>query len=275
MFSKVFAIVSVVLAVSSQVHGHGGVQPFLGVNGTLVKSDISKLVASSPCGQVDIASGVASATPVQAAADGTFTATGVTFDTGSDGSESVSANVDPTAQGTSFTTPVTITTNGDPAPATTSVTSPIVAALPAGTTCTGGATGNVCLVQFVTTAGFANCVAVAQGAAGASNATAAATTASNATTAATTASNATTAATTATNATTAATTASNATTAAGTTTAATGKAAKKAAKAAAKSAKAAAKAGTRAPRALLAALEVRGEEAYGVAKRGLLNWVWA
>jgi len=295
MFSKVFATVSVMLAVSSQVHGHGGVQPFFGVTGTLAKSDISKLVASSPCGNVDIASSLDTSTAVPAAADGTFDVTGVTFDTGSDGSESVSANVDPTATGASFTTPVTITTNGDPAPATTSVASPIVAALPAGTTCTGGAAGNLCLVQFVTTAGFANCVAVSQGAAStASNATTAATTASNATTAATTASNATTAATTASNSTTAATTASNTTVAAGTTaanttTAATGKAAKKAAKAAAKAAKAAAgttpatpatakaapKAGTRAARALLAELEARSEEVYGVAKRGLLSWVWA
>ncbi|KAJ6479490.1 hypothetical protein C8R47DRAFT_983316 [Mycena vitilis] len=166
MFSQLLATVSLVLALSSQVHAHGGVQPFLGVTGTLAKSDISRLNTASPCGaNIDVASSLDSATAVPAAADGTFAVTGVTFDTGSDGSESVKANVDATGAGTDFTTPVTITTNGDPAPATTSVTSPIQATLPSGTVCTGGAAKNLCVVQFVTSAGFANCVAVSQGAA--------------------------------------------------------------------------------------------------------------
>ena len=39
--------------------------------------------------------------------------------------------------------------------------------LPAGTACTGGATGNKCLVSFTTAGGFGNCVAVSQGAAAA------------------------------------------------------------------------------------------------------------
>lgn len=54
----------------------------------------------------------------------------------------------------------------------------MTAALPAGTTCTGGATGNKCLVSFKTAGGFGNCVVVQQGnatAAGASTGAAATT----------------------------------------------------------------------------------------------------
>ncbi|KAJ7660276.1 hypothetical protein DFH06DRAFT_1089592 [Mycena polygramma] len=229
MFSQLLATVSLVLAISSQVHAHGGVQPFLGVTGTLAKSDISRLNAASPCGaNIDVASSLDSATAVAAAADGTFAVTGVTFDTGSDGSESVKANVDATGAGTDFTTPVTITTNGDPAPATTSVTSPIQATLPSGTVCTGGAAKNLCVVQFVTSAGFANCVAVSQGAAtgaAAGNSTATAATGANSTAAAGTA------ATGANSTAAAAGTAANSTAAAGTAAAGTAAAAKGAKKA--------------------------------------------
>ncbi|GAW08656.1 gas1-like protein [Lentinula edodes] len=100
MFSKVFASLSVLLAISVQVNAHAAIAPALGVDGT----------------------------PVRA----------------------------PTA--------VTVSQNGDAAP-TTVGSDQIVAALPAGTTCSGGTAGNLCLVQFTTTAGFGNCVVVAQGAA--------------------------------------------------------------------------------------------------------------
>lgn len=54
--------------------------------------------------------------------------------------------------------------------------------LPAGTSCTGGASKNLCLVSFTTAGGFGNCVVVQQGgAAAATNATAPAATAANAT----------------------------------------------------------------------------------------------
>jgi len=251
MFSKVFATISVLLAVSSQVHGHAIIAPPLGVTGTPARSDVQRPSTASPCGTINVASTLDTSTPVQAAADGTFTTTATDFNAGADGSTSVSAKVDPTAQGTTFTTPVTVSANGIAAP-TTVGSAQIVAALPAGTTCSGGTAGNLCLVQFTTTAGFGNCVVVAQGASTA-NATTAATGSANSTTVATGAANSTTGATAA---------------------AAKGKAAKagkKGAKAAAKAAKAA-KAGTRAPRALLADLEVRDET---VAKRGLLSWVWA
>lgn len=41
----------------------------------------------------------------------------------------------------------------------------VAVSLPAGTKCTGGTAGNLCLVSFTTAGGFGNCVAVAQGAA--------------------------------------------------------------------------------------------------------------
>ncbi|KAJ6479499.1 hypothetical protein C8R47DRAFT_1198196 [Mycena vitilis] len=41
MFSRFLPTVCLVLAISSQVHAHGSLQPFLGVTGALAKSDIS------------------------------------------------------------------------------------------------------------------------------------------------------------------------------------------------------------------------------------------
>jgi hypothetical protein len=46
---------------------------------------------------------------------------------------------------------------------TSTGTDQVSASLPAGTTCTGGASGDLCLVSFTTTAGFGNCVVVQQG----------------------------------------------------------------------------------------------------------------
>lgn len=53
----------------------------------------------------------------------------------------------------------------------------IAVSLPAGTKCTGGTAGNLCLVSFTTAGGFGNCVAVAQDAATAAAGTVAAGTA--------------------------------------------------------------------------------------------------
>ncbi|KAJ3758281.1 hypothetical protein FB446DRAFT_651913 [Lentinula raphanica] len=164
MFSKVFVSLSVLLAISAQVSAHAAIAPALGVAGTPVRADVQKPSKASPCGKVDVASNLDTSTPVQAAADGTFTATATDFNAGADGSRSVTAKVDPTAQGTTFNTAVTVSQNGVAAPKTVG-SDQIVAALPSGTTCSGGTAGNLCLVQFVTTAGFGNCVVVAQGAA--------------------------------------------------------------------------------------------------------------
>lgn len=276
MFSKVFATVSVLLAVSVQISAHNIITPALGVTGTAVRADVQRPSTASPCGTVDVASTIDTSTPVVADATGTFTTNSTDFNAGTDGARAVTAKVDPTGTGTNFNTDVTITQNGNPDP-TTVGTDQITASLPAGTVCSGGANADSCLVQFVTPAGFGNCVVVTQAAG--SNATAAAAS-TNATTAATTAANATTAATT--DSTTSNSTADAATGAATTTTPKKhkGKHAKAATAAAAAGnvAKVNAdkvKAGTRAPRALLADLEVRGEEALDVVKRGVLSWVWA
>ena len=86
----------------------------------------------------------------------------LTRTSGTDGSRQVSLTVDSTGKGTSFKAG-TVTQNGVAAPATTG-TQQIVAQLPAGTKCTGGAAGNLCLASFKTLGGFGNCVVVSQGA---------------------------------------------------------------------------------------------------------------
>ncbi|KAF9062564.1 hypothetical protein BDP27DRAFT_1451690 [Rhodocollybia butyracea] len=140
---------------------------------------------------------------------------------GADGPRSVSAKVNPTAAGKTFSTVVTVLWNGNAAPKTVG-TDQIVASLPAGTTCSGGTSGNLCLVQFITTAGFGNCVVGVQSAGTAANGTAASTagTATNGTaaTTATTATNGTAADSTTTTTTTDGTTTNGTTAATGTTT---------------------------------------------------------
>jgi hypothetical protein len=54
-----------------------------------------------------------------------------------------------------------VTVNGQAAPAATG-TEKITASLPAGTKCTGGASGDLCLASFKTAGGFGNCVVVQQ-----------------------------------------------------------------------------------------------------------------
>jgi hypothetical protein len=73
--------------------------------------------------------------------------------------------VDAAGTGAKFVTGQ-VTANGEAAPASTG-TEKITASLPAGTTCTGGASGDLCLASFKTAGGFGNCVVVQQGAAGA------------------------------------------------------------------------------------------------------------
>jgi len=279
MFSKLVSIAAIVVTLSAQVHAHAAIAPVLGVAGAPVRNDVQRPSAATPCGTTDIATNIDTSTPVSAAADGSFTVTATNFNAGKDGSRQVTLKVDPTGVGKSFVAG-TVSQNGQLAP-TNVGSEQIVAALPAGTTCTGGTAKNLCLASFTTAGGFGNCVVVSQGAAAAAGSTDAA---SNSTAAA------------------AGSTASNSTAAAagtGTTTT-TGKkhhhkgAAGAAAKAAAAKAKAGAAAktgaaanggapvaaangnaanaaGTRAPRARRAQLE----DNFQVVKRNILNWVWA
>lgn len=172
MFSKIFASIVLLGTLALQVNAHTGISPALGVSGTLVRNDVQRLKAS--CGTIT-ATTLDTSTPVVAAANGQFTVTAVSFNGGGDGSRQLVGVVDATAVGKTFSGAVTFSQNGNPAPAAAG-SEQIVASLPAGTTCTGGAAGNLCLVSFTTSAGFGNCVAVQQGTATAATTAAAAAT---------------------------------------------------------------------------------------------------
>ncbi|KAG8998492.1 hypothetical protein FRB94_000592 [Tulasnella sp. JGI-2019a] len=198
MFSQSFFATALLLVagLTSQVNAHSALAPALGVSGTPVRGDVQRPSTAKPCGTINIASTLDSSTAVTAAADGTFTVTATNFnayvlllplvacnglcmyfyDRGTDGSTFYTAEVDPTAKGTAFVA-ATVTKNGVKSP-TTVGSVPITVQLPAGTTCTGGAAGDLCLASFTSAGGFGNCVVVKQaGAAASTTAAAAATTA--------------------------------------------------------------------------------------------------
>jgi len=175
MFTKAFAIGALVLASCLEVNAHAAVSPVLGLAGAPARSDVNRPNTRAPCGRnVDIATAMAASTPVQAAADGTFTMTVTNFNKRLDGSRKMTGTLDTTATGDSFNGQVTMVQNGQTAPPELG-SEQIVASLPAGTTCTGGAAGDQCLVSFKSVSGFGNCVVVQQ--AGAAGAAAAASTA--------------------------------------------------------------------------------------------------
>jgi len=167
MFSKFLASTTLVLALLSQVNAHAAIAPQLGVGASPKRSDVKRPSTANPCGAgaTVAASALDSSTAVAAGADGSVKATVTNFNAGKDGSRQVTAKVDPTGAGKNFVA-MTVTTNGNGNP-TNVGSEPIVAQLPAGTKCTGGTSGNLCLVQFTTTAGFGDCVVVSQGAASA------------------------------------------------------------------------------------------------------------
>jgi hypothetical protein len=163
MFTRTFATFALVLVFSLQVQAHATVSPVLGVSGTPIRADAKRPNNNNVCGRgVDIAGSVDTSTPVQAAADGTFTMTATNFNRRLDGSRQFTAKVDATATGDSMTGKVTMVQNGDRAPPELG-SQQVVAQLPAGTQCTGGQAGNLCLVQFKSASGFGNCVVVQQG----------------------------------------------------------------------------------------------------------------
>lgn len=161
MFSKVFTLAAIALAFTSQVQAHAAVAPVLGVAAAPKRSDVQRPSTAKPCGNANIASTINTSTPVVAAADGTFTVTATNFNGGRDGSRQVTMTVDATGAGTKFVAG-TVTKNGQAAPATTG-SEQITAKLPAGTKCTGGKNGNLCVASFKTLGGFGNCVVVQQG----------------------------------------------------------------------------------------------------------------
>jgi len=74
MLTKSFVASIFLLAFTSSVHAHAGVSPALGVQGSLQRQDVQRPNKGNPCGKVDIAKNLDSSTPIQANADGTFSA---------------------------------------------------------------------------------------------------------------------------------------------------------------------------------------------------------
>jgi hypothetical protein len=181
MFSKSVLLFGAVLAFSAvDVAAHAAINPALGVKATAVRNDVQRPSNNKPCGNAALTA-IDTSTAVTADASGSFTVDVENFNglvlppwpgiqyanlsfSGKDGSRSVTMQVDPAGTGANFVAGQ-VTANGEAAPATTG-TEKITASLPAGTTCTGGASGNLCLVSFKTAAGFGNCVVVQQGAGG-------------------------------------------------------------------------------------------------------------
>lgn len=80
MFSKIFSFALILLAIAFQVQAHAAIAPALGVSGNPKRSDAKRPSNSSPCGQgVNIAGQINQSTAINAAADGSFTATVTNF----------------------------------------------------------------------------------------------------------------------------------------------------------------------------------------------------
>ncbi|KAG6856945.1 hypothetical protein H0H87_011931 [Tephrocybe sp. NHM501043] len=170
MFFKVLNVALVAITFSTQVYAHAVISPVLGVDGTAKRADVERPSTAKPCGATNIAANIDSTTPIVAAADGSFIATVTNFNAGRDGSRQVSLTVDAAGTGKNFVAGK-VTKNGVLAPTSTG-SEKITASLPAGTKCTGGASGNLCLASFKTAGGFGNCVVVQQAASSTSAASA-------------------------------------------------------------------------------------------------------
>ncbi|KAF7350621.1 hypothetical protein MSAN_01622200 [Mycena sanguinolenta] len=158
---SVLSCASILLALAAQTSAHAIPNPALGVKGSPQRSDVRRPTTAKPCGTVNIAANLDTSTAVPAAADGSVSINVENFNPGTDGSTSVSVAVDQTGTGKKFV-PATVTTNGNPNP-TKVETDKVVFSLPAGTKCTGGKSGNLCLVSIKTTHGFGACTVVSQG----------------------------------------------------------------------------------------------------------------
>ena len=80
MFSKVFTSAALVLALVFQVSAHAAVAPALGVTGGKpVRANVQRPSTAKPCGNVNVASTINSATTVAANAAGVFAVTGTNF----------------------------------------------------------------------------------------------------------------------------------------------------------------------------------------------------
>jgi hypothetical protein len=150
------------LCFTTSVDAHALIAPALGVNGNGARSDVQNPSAAKPCGNVNIAQTLDTSTALPLSQNGSFSTSITDFNGGADGSRNIqSVKVDPSGTGNNFVA-ATMLVNGDPNP-TTVGTDQLSVQLPPGTKCTGGKSNDLCLVSFVTTAGFGNCVVVSQG----------------------------------------------------------------------------------------------------------------
>ncbi|EUC65683.1 Rgp1 domain protein, putative [Rhizoctonia solani AG-3 Rhs1AP] len=159
-FSKTLLVLA---ALSTSVLGHAGVAPALGVKGTTIaRNNVQRPSTNKPCGNSALSAiDTSTAVPLNG---NSFTVTATNFNGGRDGSTQFTAQVDSTGKGTGFKA-ATVTKNGQLAPSGTG-SAQITVQMPAGMTCTGGASGNRCLVSFKSAGGFGNCVVVSSGGGG-------------------------------------------------------------------------------------------------------------
>ncbi|KAF8210892.1 hypothetical protein K438DRAFT_1569416 [Mycena galopus ATCC 62051] len=161
MFSSASLLTFLALALHASAHAMPS--PALGVTGAPARADVQRPSTSQPCGTIPIAANLDNSTTIATEANGMTIMMNVTnFNSGADGSRSVSVTVDPTGKGKSANfVKATVSKNGNANP-TSDGTDKVTLALPKGTKCTGGTAGNLCLLSVKTTAGFGACVVVSQ-----------------------------------------------------------------------------------------------------------------
>lgn len=145
------------------MNAHAGIAPALGVHGTFTRNDVQRPSTAKPCGTIALTN-IDTSAPVIAAADGTMTMNITSFNGGTDGSRAIKTlQIDATGTGKDFkvASVSAITKNGVAAPSSAG-TQQLKVTMPAGTTCTGGKTKNLCLMSFITDGGFGNCVVAQQ-----------------------------------------------------------------------------------------------------------------
>ncbi|KAF8507606.1 hypothetical protein JB92DRAFT_2734891 [Gautieria morchelliformis] len=180
MFSKAVYASLFVCSLVLQGHAHAAIAPMLGVSGTPARGNVQRPSTAQPCGKINPATTIDTSQAATADAQGNVALTATNFNAGADGSRKVTAQVSADGTGNNLT-PATVSTNGDAGP-TNVGSQPLVVQLPAGTKCTGGKAGNLCMMALKTTAGFGNCVVVKQGGAAANASAAAPAAAANAST---------------------------------------------------------------------------------------------
>ena len=74
MFSKLLIAPIFLLALTSSVNAHAAIAPALGVQGDPTRNDVQQPSQANPCGNITIAQNLDTSTPVNAFANGTFSA---------------------------------------------------------------------------------------------------------------------------------------------------------------------------------------------------------